>query len=155
MSYDYERYDGKRIVVDGEVIGLLAMEFGHEVEEVWEEYHAELAMTEEQERQSEAYKESLRRTLSAQYEKVATLEAENAKLREELAKWERLAAGIDLPEYPVTQFKPKDLERENEKLRKLCVKALKWSRWAGGITCPPEVPVKFADELRDLGVEVE
>ena len=82
MSYDYERYDGKRIAVDGEVIGLLAMEFGHEVEEVWEEYHAELAMTEEQERQSEAYKESLRRTLSAQYEKVATLEAENAKLRE-------------------------------------------------------------------------
>ena len=82
MSYDYERYDGKRIVVDGEVIGLLAMEFGHEVEEVWEEYHAELAMTEEQERQSEAYKESLRRTLSAQYEKVATLEADNAELRE-------------------------------------------------------------------------
>lgn len=82
MSYDYERYDGKRIVVDGDVIGLIAMEFGHEVEEVWEEYHAELAMTEEQERQSEAYKESLRRTLSAQYEKVATLETENARLRE-------------------------------------------------------------------------
>ena len=82
MSYDYERYDGKRIVVDGEVIGLLAMEFGHEVEEVWEEYHAELAMTEEQERQSEAYKESLRRTLSAQYKKVDTLESENSKLRE-------------------------------------------------------------------------
>lgn len=82
MSYDYEKYDGKRIVVDGEIIGVLAMEFGHEVEEVWEEYHAELAMTEEQERQSEAYKESLRRALSAQYEKVATLEAENAKLRE-------------------------------------------------------------------------
>ena len=82
MSYDYEKYDGKRIVVDGEIIGLLAMEFGHEVEEVWEEYHAELTMTEEQERQSEAYKESLRRALSAQYEKVATLESENAKLRE-------------------------------------------------------------------------
>lgn len=45
------------------------------------------------------------------------LEVENVKLREELAKWERLAAGIDLPEYPVTQFKPKDLERENDKLR--------------------------------------
>jgi len=45
------------------------------------------------------------------------LMGENAKLREELAKWERLAAGIDLPEYPVTQFKPKDLERENVKLR--------------------------------------
>ena len=82
MSYDYEMYDGKRINVDGEVIGLLAMEFGREVEEVWKEYHAELAMTEEQERQSEAYKESLRRTLSAQYKKVATLEAENARLRE-------------------------------------------------------------------------
>lgn len=82
MSYDYERYDGKRIVVDGEIIGLLAMEFGHEVEEVWEEYHAELAMTKEQEIQSEAYKESLRRTLSAQYEKVATIESENARLRE-------------------------------------------------------------------------
>lgn len=46
----------------------------------------------------------------------AELKAENAKLQEELAKWERLAAGIDLPEYPVTQFKPKDLERENAKL---------------------------------------
>ena len=86
MSYDYEMYDGKRIVVDGDVIGLVAMEFGHEVEEVCEEYHAELAMTEEQERQSEAYKESLRRTLSAQYKKVATLEAENAKLRELAAR---------------------------------------------------------------------
>ena len=48
---------------------------------------------------------------------ITHLKAENAKLREELAKWERLAAGIDLPEYPVTQFKPKDLERENVKLR--------------------------------------
>ena len=44
---------------------------------------------------------------------------ENAKLRDELAKWERLAASIVLPEYPVTQFKPKDLERENAKLREL------------------------------------
>ena len=48
---------------------------------------------------------------------ITQLQAENAKLREELAKWERLAAGIDLHEYPVTQFKPKDLERENAKLR--------------------------------------
>lgn len=51
------------------------------------------------------------------------LKAENKKLRKELAKWERLAAGIDLPKYPVTQFKPKDLERENKKLREL-VKAM-------------------------------
>ena len=48
---------------------------------------------------------------------ITHLKAESAKLREELAKWERLAAGIDLPEYPVTQFKPKDLERENAMLR--------------------------------------
>lgn len=44
---------------------------------------------------------------------------------------------------------------ENAKLRELCVKALEWLRWAGGITCPPEVPDEFADELRELGVEVE
>ena len=50
---------------------------------------------------------------------LANLKADNAKLRDELAKWERLAAGIDLPEYPVTQFKPKDLERENTQLREL------------------------------------
>lgn len=46
------------------------------------------------------------------------------------------------------------LEAENSKLRELCVKALQWLRWAGGITCPPEVPDEFADELRELGVEV-
>lgn len=45
--------------------------------------------------------------------------AENAKLRDELAKWERLTANIELPEYPITEFKPKDLERENAKLREL------------------------------------
>lgn len=47
------------------------------------------------------------------------LKSDNAKLREELSKWERLTVGIDLPEYPVTQFKPKDLERENAELREL------------------------------------
>lgn len=117
MSYDYERYDGKKIVVDGEIIGVLAMEFGHEVEEVWEEYHAELAMTEEQERQSEAYKESLRRTLSAQYEKVATLETENAKLREQLEKSEegreRQADNL-INKYHTTAR----LQDDNAKLRK-------------------------------------
>lgn len=46
-------------------------------------------------------------------------------------------------------------ETENDKLRKLCVKALEWLRWAGGITCPPEVPDEFADELRELGIEVD
>lgn len=48
-----------------------------------------------------------------------------------------------------------ELCRENERLRGLCVKALEWLRWAGGITCPPEVPDKFADSLRELGIEVD
>lgn len=46
-------------------------------------------------------------------------------------------------------------ESDVAKLRELCVKALEWLRWAGGITCPPEVPDELADELRELGVEVE
>ena len=36
---------------------------------------------------------------------------ENAKLREEIGRW------ITLPEYPMAEFKPKDTERENAKLR--------------------------------------
>lgn len=48
-----------------------------------------------------------------------------------------------------------ELCRENERLRGLCVKALEWLRWAGGITCPPEVPDEFADSLRELGIEVD
>lgn len=48
-----------------------------------------------------------------------------------------------------------DARAENAKLHELCVKALEWLRWAGGITCPPEVPDEFADELRELGVEVD
>jgi hypothetical protein len=37
-------------------------------------------------------------------------------LENELANWEKLTAGVELPEYPITQFHPKDLERENAKL---------------------------------------
>lgn len=48
-----------------------------------------------------------------------------------------------------------ELLAENAKLRELCVKALEWLRWAGGITCPPEVPDEFAEELRELGIEVD
>lgn len=48
---------------------------------------------------------------------AAAHERENAKLREELDQWHSLTAGIELPEYPMTQFQPKDLERENAKLR--------------------------------------
>lgn len=47
------------------------------------------------------------------------VEADNAKLREELEQWEHMMAGIELPDYPITQFQPKDLERENAKLREL------------------------------------
>lgn len=54
-----------------------------------------------------------------------------------------------------------ELRDENSKLRELCVKALEWLkawewlRWACGVTCPQEVPDKFADELRELGIEVD
>lgn len=46
-------------------------------------------------------------------------ESECEKLREELDQWNRLVANIELPEYPISQFQPKDLERENAKLREL------------------------------------
>lgn len=51
--------------------------------------------------------------------RIDELCAEVERLRNELAKWERLTDGIDLPEYPVSQFVPKDLERENAKLREI------------------------------------
>ena len=50
---------------------------------------------------------------------VADLKDENAKMRNELDQWERLTANIELPEYPIAEFQPKDLERENAKLREL------------------------------------
>lgn len=50
---------------------------------------------------------------------IERLESENEELRNELGQWERLTANVELPEYPVTQFVPKDLERENAKLREL------------------------------------
>ena len=52
-------------------------------------------------------------------------------LEDELAKWERLTAGIELPEYPITQFQPKDLERENAKLRELCIDFASMLTYAG------------------------
>lgn len=105
---------------------------------------------------------------------VTGLETDNAALREELAKWERLAAGIDLPEYPVMQFGPKDLERENTKLRELAEKAWKAAEmlcraWDGpcradGVSIMQPCPMGERDELcvfgliqrdlRELGVEV-
>lgn len=64
-----------------------------------------------------------------------------------------LPSGLDGGHYDMRESD--ELQRENAKLRRLCVKALEWLRWAGGITCPPEVPDEFADELRKLGIEVD
>lgn len=89
-------------------------------------------------------------------ERTSLLNDKISKLREELAKWERLAAGIDLPEYPVTQFKPKDLECENAKLREMAVDMYavisrnnSWWDWARKDTR------RFADRMRNLGIEVD
>ena len=56
--------------------------------------------------------------------RLERLEAENDELRKELAQWERLTAGIKLPEHPITVFQPKDIEHENAKLRGLLSTAL-------------------------------
>lgn len=85
---------------------------------------------------------------------VAALRGENARLREELAKWERLAAVIDLPEYPVTQFKPKDLERENARLRELVRDLYQCSRQVGCDHCGYEDGCAMFDRMAQLGVEV-
>lgn len=98
---------------------------------------------------------------------AAQLEAENTKLREELEQWHRLTAGIELPEYPVTEFQPKDLERENAKLRELLstalgqVKEMCESNKDRCATCPlhhgdDECRMVMAwGDARDLGVEVK
>ena len=78
------------------------------------------------------------------------LKAENKKLRDELDQWHRLTAGIELPEYPISQFVPKDLERENAKLRGL-VRDL----WLQLLNAYDRKEVdEFADRMRELGVEV-
>lgn len=56
---------------------------------------------------------------SRAWDRVRKAEAESAKLKQEIERWHRLTAGIELPEYPITEFKPKDIERENAKLREL------------------------------------
>ena len=58
-------------------------------------------------------------TIDGLVDECAEHEEEAERLRQELAQWERLMANVELPEYPVTQFVPKDLERENAKLREL------------------------------------
>jgi hypothetical protein len=93
--------------------------------------------------------------VTALIDKTNELEDDNAKLRDELAKWERLTAGIDLSEYPVTQFEPKDLERENVKLRELCADARAWMGRAlydgSARKCEYE---SITERMRELGIEV-
>jgi hypothetical protein len=95
------------------------------------------------------------------------------KLREELDQWHSLTAGIELPEYPVTQFKPKDLERENAKLRELvrdmyaCISHANEADWfyferdklGCGMSCTVNGEscglCALADRMRELGVGVD
>lgn len=87
---------------------------------------------------------------------INDLHAENATLREEIAKWERMTAGIKLPDYPITEFNPKDLERENVKLRELAkemyyVISENNSWW--DFRC--DETKAFYCQLRELGIEVD
>lgn len=82
---------------------------------------------------------------------VGQLKKENAELRKELDSWHRLTAGIELPDYPVTQFQPKDLERENAKLRKL-VADMYEAMWCVSETWAEDV---CADRMRELGIVVD
>ena len=104
---------------------------------------------------------------------VAERISENAKLREEVEQWHRLTAGIELPEYPITQFQPKDLERENAKLRKLVAKYSAAAKYLCGFShcneCNLDCASVFGDvpsgwdcarmlldkKARELGVEVD
>lgn len=85
---------------------------------------------------------------------VDQLAAENAKLRDELAKWERLTDGIDLPEYPISQFVPKDLERENSALREL-VRDICRAFMHGKCNYISDGRCQWYDRMRDLGIEVD
>lgn len=86
-------------------------------------------------------------------ERITEILAENAKLRDELDKWERLTANIEIPSYPITEFRPKDLERENDKLRKLA-KNLKACNSSCGRCIELYGSCDYETELRELRVEV-
>ena len=86
-------------------------------------------------------------------------------LEDELAEWEKLTAGIELPEYPITQFQPKDLERENAKLRELVQRMRRYM--VGAIEhCGYDTPTtgytmlgsrleECEDAMRELGMELD
>lgn len=103
----------------------------------------------------EQYREAMGAVRDAN-ERMDLLEAENAMLREELEQWHRLTAGIELPEYPITEFKPKDLERENAKLRELVRAA--WKCIHSGLSCSDCRTIAggctLKTAMRELGIEV-
>lgn len=74
-------------------------------------------------------------------------------LEDELAKWERLTAGIELPEYPITQFQPKDLERENKRLREENAKLREFASEAFSMAFNFYHGAGTAEDLRELKVE--
>ena len=88
---------------------------------------------------------------------VDRLQAENAKLREELDQWHSLTAGIELPEYPITEFQPKDLERENAKLRELVRDMWEFecgpNSGANSAAEWAEIADALHDRMRELGVD--
>lgn len=101
-------------------------------------------------------------------ETVEAYVAEIAKLRDELDQWHRLTAGIELPEYPITEFKPKDLERENAKLREyIDLKETCWKHVGWCAECPYNgvdgehdncnctTQEKIDSLAHELGIEVE
>ena len=90
------------------------------------------------------------------YVREDVAERENAELREEVEQWHKLTANIELPEYPMCEFQPKDLERENAELRELVRDALTTISWCT-IDCYPSDNKKreLNERARELGVEVE
>lgn len=107
---------------------------------------------------SDALIDALGRDVDRLGESIDKLREENAILRDELDQWHRLTAGIELPEYPITEFKPKDLERENAKLRKLCAEMYPYAKaYLQEWRIVGYIDSKSYDwflQLRKLGVEV-
>lgn len=97
----------------------------------------------------------LRRERDTLCHRIDELCMENEKLMGELADWERLAAGIELPEYPITQFQPKDLEREIAELREFAEAYAFYKGVEKGIhpdlKAHEEVLRRFAAKLRLAG----
>lgn len=115
------------------------------------------------------FNDMVKRTIAEQHDRITALEAENAKLRDELDKWKRLTSNIEIPSYPITEFRPKDLERENDKLRELATETMRLMQtngpdcglckhydecWAGDAMNYSPSGCVICNEARELGIEV-